>query len=58
VAPLRLPHPRADRRRGRRHRLRTPRPGDLRRIGLRRPPRRHGGHLRLHERLPALIQAG
>ena len=40
VEPVRQADPRADRRRRRRHRLRAPRPGDLRRVGLRR---RKGG---------------
>ena len=48
--------PRADRRRRRRHRLRTPRPGDLRRQRLRRQEGRHHRHLRLHQRLPALLR--
>ena len=46
--------PRADRRRRRRHRLRAPRPGDLRRQRLRRQEGRHDRHLRLHQRLHAL----
>ena len=53
---LRQAHPRADRGRGRRHRLRAPRPGDLRRQRLRRPPRRHDRDLRLHQRLHALVR--
>ena len=48
--------PRADRRRRPRHRLRAPRPGDLRRLGLRRQARRHHRDLRLHQRLPARLR--
>ena len=40
-------HPRAHRRRGRRHRLRAPGPRDVRGVGLRRPQGRHDRHLRL-----------
>ena len=40
VAPPRQGHPRADRRRPR-HRVRAPRSPDLRRLGVRRRPRRH-----------------
>ena len=36
------------RRRGHRHRLRAPRPGDLRRQRLRHPQGRHDHHLRVH----------
>ena len=46
--------PRADRRRRRRHRLRAPRPGDLRRQRLRGQEGRHDRHLRLDQRLHAL----
>ena len=48
--------PRADRRRRRRHRLRAPRPGDLRRQRLRRQEGRHDRHLRLHQRLHAPVR--
>ena len=40
--------PRADRRRGRGHRLRAPGPGDLRRLGVRDPQGRHHRDLCLH----------
>ena len=43
--------PRADRRGRRRHRLRAPRPGHLRRERLRRQEGRHDRHLRLDHRL-------
>ena len=49
-------HPRAHRRRGHRHRLRAPRPGDLRCVGLRRPQGRHHRHLRVHHRLHAPVR--
>ena len=39
MAAVRQEDPRAHRRRGRRHRLRAPRPGDVRRLGVRRPAR-------------------
>ena len=39
--------PRADRRRGHRHRLRAPRPRDLRRQRVRHPQGRHDHHLRV-----------
>ena len=48
--------PRAHRRRGRRHRLRAPRPRDLRRLGVRRPQGRHDRHLRVDQRLHARVR--
>ena len=56
VAAVRRPDPRADRRRGPRHRLRAPGPGDLRRLGVRRQARRHHRHLRLDLGLPARVR--
>ncbi len=56
VAPLRQADPRAHRRRGRRHRLRAPGPGDLRRVGVRRAQGRHDRHLRVHHRLHARVR--
>ena len=49
VAPSRQGHPRAHRRRGRRHRLRAPGPRDVRRLRVRRPQGRHDRHLRLDD---------
>ena len=56
VEALRRQDPRAHRRRGHRHRLRAPRPRDLRRLGLRHPQGRHHHHLRLHQRLHARVR--
>ena len=56
VAPLRQGHPRADRRRGRRHRLRAPGPRDLRCVGVRGAQGRHDRHLCLDQRLPAPVR--
>ena len=50
VEAVRREDPRADRRRRPRHRLRAPRPRDLRRQRLRRAQGRHDRHLRLHQR--------
>ena len=47
VEAVRRPDPRADRRRGRGHRLRAPGPGDVRRFGVRGAPRRHDRDLRV-----------
>ena len=50
-------HPRADRRRGRRHRLRAPGPRDLRRLGVYVDPQgRHDRHLRLDLGLHARVR--
>ena len=48
--------PRPDRRRGRGHRLRAPRPGDVRRVRLRDPARRHHRNLRLDLRFHARVR--
>ena len=50
VEAVRREDPRADRRRRPGHRLRAPRPRDLRRQRLRRAQGRHDRHLRLHQR--------
>ena len=56
VEALRQEDPRADRRRGRRHRLRAPGPRDLRRQRLRGPQGRHDRHLRLDRGLHARVR--
>ena len=56
VEAVRQAHPRIDRRRGHRHRLRAPRPRDLRRERLRHPQGRHHRHLRLHLGLHARVR--
>ena len=48
--------PRAHRRRGPGHRLRAPRPGDVRRLGVRGPQGRHDRDLRLDLGLPARVR--
>ena len=53
---LRLPDPGADRRRGPGHRLRAPRPGDLRRQRLRLPQGRHDRDLRLDVGIRPLLR--
>ena len=56
VAAPRQEDPRAHRRRGRRHRLRAPRPRDLRRLVYVDPQGRHDRHLRLHLGLHARVR--
>ncbi len=56
VAPPRQHDPRAHRRRGRRHRLRAPGPGDVRRLRVRRAQGRHDRDLRLDQRLHAPVR--
>ena len=56
VEAVRRQDPRADRRRGRRHRLRAPGPGDVRRLGVRDPPRRHDRDLRLDHGVHARVR--
>ena len=56
VAPVRGEDPRAHRRPRRRHRLRAPRPGDVRRERLRGAQGRHDRHLRLDLGLPARVR--
>ena len=50
VEAARQEDPRAHRRRRRRHRLRAPGTGDLRRLGLRHQARRHDRHVRVDDR--------
>ena len=50
------PHPRADRRRRPRHRVRAPGPRDVRRIDVRRPQGRHHRDLRIDLGFPARVR--
>ena len=56
AAALRQADPGPDRRGGRRHRLRAPGTGDLRRLGVRGPQGRHDRHLRLDVRPHARVR--